>query len=48
MNPFDLIALSSSALKERKLRAALTIAMVVIGAGLITALNGMTLSLIHI
>jgi len=47
MNPFDLIALSSSALKERKLRAALTIAMVVIGAGLITALNGMTTGMLQ-
>jgi len=42
MNPFDLIALSFGALRERKLRAALTVAMVVIGVGLITALNGMT------
>jgi len=41
MNPFDLIVLSFSALRERKLRAALTVAMVVIGVGLITALNGM-------
>lgn len=38
----DLIGYSFGAMKERKLRAALTIAMVLIGAGLITALNGMT------
>jgi putative ABC transport system permease protein len=38
----DLIGYSFSAMKERKLRAILTIAMVVIGAGLMTALNGMT------
>jgi len=38
----DLIGYSFSAMRERKLRAILTIAMVVIGAGLMTALNGMT------
>jgi len=38
----DLIGYSFGAMRERKLRAILTIAMVVIGAGLMTALNGMT------
>jgi len=47
MNLFDLIALSFGALKERKLRAVLTIAMVVIGAGLVTALNGMTTGMLQ-
>jgi len=47
MNPFDLIALSFGALRERKLRAVLTIAMVVIGAGLVTALNGMTTGMLQ-
>lgn len=42
MKATDLIGYSFSAMKERKLRAILTIAMVVIGAGLMTALNGMT------
>lgn len=42
MNILDLMMLSFSALKERKLRAVLTIAMVAIGAGLVTALSGMT------
>jgi len=38
----DLLGYSFGAMRERKLRAILTIAMVVIGAGLMTALNGMT------
>jgi len=38
----DLISYSFGAMRERKLRAVLTIAMVLIGAGLITALNGLT------
>lgn len=42
MKATDLIGYSFSAMRERKLRAILTIAMVVIGAGLMTALNGMT------
>lgn len=42
MKATDLIGYSFGAMRERKLRAILTIAMVVIGAGLMTALNGMT------
>lgn len=42
MKVTDLIGYSFGAMRERKLRAILTIAMVVIGAGLMTALNGMT------
>jgi putative ABC transport system permease protein len=38
----DLLGYSLGAMRERKLRAILTIAMVVIGAGLMTALNGLT------
>jgi len=38
----DIIRLSSDALMERRVRAALTILMVVIGASLVTALRGMT------
>ena len=38
----DILRLSSGALLERKVRAALTILMVVIGASLVTALRGMT------
>jgi len=38
----DLLGYSFGAMRERKLRAVLTIAMVLIGAGLVTALNGMT------
>ena len=38
----DLFGYALGAMRERKLRAILTIAMVVIGAGLMTALNGMT------
>ncbi|MBI4258525.1 MAG: ABC transporter permease [Thaumarchaeota archaeon] len=41
MNLFEVLSLASNALGERKLRSALTILMVVVGAGLITALNGM-------
>ncbi len=42
MKPTDLLGYSFGAMRERKLRAILTIAMVVIGAGLMTALNGLT------
>ncbi|MEM2896685.1 MAG: FtsX-like permease family protein [Candidatus Bathyarchaeia archaeon] len=42
MKIFDLFFLSFEALKERKLRAGLTILMVVIGAALVTGLNGIT------
>jgi len=42
LNLTDLIGYSFGAMRERKLRAVLTIAMVMIGAGLMTALNGMT------
>ena len=42
MNVPDLLGYSLGAMRERKLRAILTIAMVVIGAGLMTALNGLT------
>jgi putative ABC transport system permease protein len=38
----DLLGYSFGAMKEQKLRAILTIAMVMIGAGLITALNGLS------
>jgi len=38
----DLLGYSIGAMKERKLRAILTITMVIIGAGLMTALNGLT------
>lgn len=41
----DLFVLSFEALKERKLRAALTILMVTIGAALVTGLNGLTTGL---
>ncbi|MEM2122603.1 MAG: FtsX-like permease family protein [Candidatus Bathyarchaeia archaeon] len=42
MKFIDILRLSSGALMERKVRAALTILMVVIGASLVTALRGMT------
>jgi len=42
LNLTDLLRYSFGAMRERRLRAILTIAMVVIGAGLMTALNGMT------
>jgi len=42
LNVPDLLGYSLGAMRERKLRAILTIAMVVIGAGLMTALNGLT------
>jgi putative ABC transport system permease protein len=38
---FDLIGLSFGALKERKLRSALTVLMVVIGVALMTSINGL-------
>ncbi|WP_455367667.1 ABC transporter permease [[Eubacterium] cellulosolvens] len=41
MNPVELISLSFGALKERKLRSGLTILMVIIGATLMTSLNGL-------
>jgi putative ABC transport system permease protein len=40
MNVFQLFSLSFEALKERRLRAGLTTLMVIMGAGLIVALNG--------
>lgn len=40
MNIFQLFSLSFEALKERRLRASLTILMVIMGASLIVALNG--------
>jgi len=40
MNVFQLFSLSFEALKERRLRASLTILMVIMGASLIVALNG--------
>jgi len=41
VNAFELIDMSFGALKERKLRSGLTILMVVIGAGLMTSVNGL-------
>ncbi|KON28287.1 hypothetical protein AC481_02125 [miscellaneous Crenarchaeota group archaeon SMTZ-80] len=38
---FDIIGLSFGALKERKLRSALTVLMVIIGVALMTTLNGL-------
>lgn len=40
MNIFQLFSLSFEALKERRLRASLTVLMVIMGASLIVALNG--------
>src|SRR4030043_208457 len=40
MDPIQLISLAYEALKERRLRAALTVLMVIMGASLIVALNG--------
>ena len=45
MEIVDLFILSFEALKERKLRASLTTLMVVIGAALVTGLNGLTTGL---
>lgn len=42
MNFFDLLRLSFEALTERKVRAILTVLMVVIGAALVTGLTGLT------
>ena len=42
MNPFELVEMSFGALRERKLRSGLTVLMVIIGAGLMTSLNGLT------
>lgn len=42
MNFFDLFRLSFEALTERKVRAVLTVLMVVIGAALVTGLTGLT------
>ena len=42
MNIIDLLVLSFESLKERKVRTTLTIAMVVIGAALVTGLNGLS------
>ncbi len=41
MKIFDIIGLSFSALRERKVRSVLTIVMVVIGVALMTSLNGL-------
>ncbi|MEM2902684.1 MAG: FtsX-like permease family protein [Candidatus Bathyarchaeia archaeon] len=41
MNPAELFRMAYSALSERKLRTSLTILMVIIGASLITSLNGL-------
>lgn len=41
MNPVELFRMAYSALSERKLRTGLTILMVLIGASLITSLNGL-------
>ncbi len=41
MNLLEVFTLSFEALRDRKLRSALTVLMVVIGGGLMTALNGM-------
>lgn len=41
MNPNEIVSLAFKGLKERRLRSALTVTMVVIGVALITALNGM-------
>lgn len=45
MNPFELVALSLSALKETKVRSGLTIFMVVIGVTLMTSLTGLAAGL---
>ncbi len=42
MTPLDLFKLASSALSERKLRTGLTVLMVIIGAALMTSLNGLS------
>lgn len=41
MNIFQIFSLSFDALKERKVRSALTVLMVVVGSALMTALNGL-------
>jgi putative ABC transport system permease protein len=41
MNIFQIFSLSFDALKERKVRTALTVLMVVVGSALMTALNGL-------
>ncbi|WP_455363323.1 ABC transporter permease [[Eubacterium] cellulosolvens] len=41
MDPIELVGLAFGALKERKLRSGLTILMVIIGAGLMTSINGL-------
>ncbi len=41
MNIFQIFSLSIDALKERKVRSALTVLMVVVGSALMTALNGL-------
>jgi len=41
MNPYEIFNLALKGLKERKVRSALTIMMVVVGVALMTALNGM-------
>jgi len=47
MRVMDVFQLSFNAFKERKVRSALTIIMVVIGASLVTALRGMTAGTYH-
>lgn len=47
MRLYDVFHLSFNAFKERKVRSALTILMVVIGASLVTALRGMTAGTYH-
>ena len=42
MRPLDIFRFSTKSLTERKLRTGLTILMVVIGAALITSLNGLS------
>lgn len=47
MRVMDVFSLSFNAFRERKVRSALTILMVVIGASLVTALRGMTAGTYH-
>lgn len=42
MGPFDLFHFAYEALVDRKLRSAMTILMVIVGASLVTSLNGMS------
>lgn len=47
MNPAELFKLAYSALSERKLRSGLTVLMVIIGAALMTSLNGLSGGMNH-